>query len=131
MRLSTLSDILNAPERQIKTPEGIQVTLPFLNAKWRARVRVVDFSPRELEDFARCFDTEEITSAGLPDPYETDPSSLPNNGWEWAFYLLVEDAKPPKGEKPTQMALLVNNHRGQGLLKMDACKYVSAINPVA
>lgn len=41
--------------------------------------------------------------------------------WEWAFVLSVEDAnKPPPGQIPAKMNLVVSNKEAEYLLKLDA-----------
>ena len=96
------------------------MVLPFVNAKYRTRVRVVDFAPKDVEDFAHC----------MADPeWNTTPNSgdrRSGSRWEWGFVLLVEDANAPMGKAPERLRLFVNNSAGQGLLKMSASEYVQA-----
>jgi protection of telomeres protein 1 len=119
VRLSALSDIINNPHRQNKTPGGAQTVLPFVCARYRARVRVVDFKPDILEDFAQpigdpSYDDLEATEA----EWDFTPK-----GWEWAFCLLAEDALSSSGER-TRIRLIVDNDGAEHLLKMDATEYV-------
>jgi hypothetical protein len=114
IQLSTCQEILNNPTRKAKSEDGIDFDLPFVNAKYRARVRVVDFSPPRLEDFCHSMsDTEWNPSAGLPNHRRDDR-------WQWGFVLLVQDANPPTGEQPVRFPLFVCNDSAQHLLKMYA-----------
>jgi hypothetical protein len=80
-------------------PDGEEYALPFINAKYRAKVRVVDFEPKNLEDFAV-----------LPEPgYDSDksPGSIEwalnaSPSYEWYFSLLLEDASIPKSGNGTE-----------------------------
>ncbi|KAK8066383.1 hypothetical protein PG997_013130 [Apiospora hydei] len=82
------------------------VALPFTNVKFRANVRVVDFRPRRLEDFAA---GRKVTDFAGP------------KSWEWRFALELEDASPrAKGEKPERIWALVDNYEAQQLTNMDA-----------
>ncbi|KAI9827357.1 MAG: hypothetical protein M1819_007000 [Sarea resinae] len=70
---------------------GLKHRLPFLNLKFSARVRVVDFFPSNLVDFALPKDDSQV--AGLQTPKERETTSSSSNGWEWCFFLLIEDAE--------------------------------------
>ncbi|KAL2357571.1 hypothetical protein BJ546DRAFT_836434 [Cryomyces antarcticus] len=115
-----ISEIINNPFLMNKTPSGVERQLPFINMKCRARVRVVDFYPDTLEDFSRSLDdpTYNDTASDDEDPIGLD--SQGPRGWEWNFFLRVEDAKPPPGTKATQMTLLVVAEDAEFLLKLDA-----------
>lgn len=78
------------------------MTLPFVNQRVRSRVRVVDFMPDNVEGFAQCLSDESYndTKAGRA-------ITQNHHVWEWAFYILVEDAKPAVGEEPVQLPLQV------------------------
>jgi protection-of-telomeres protein 1 len=92
------------------------MTLPFINQRVRARVRVVDFMPDNIEDFARSLDDETYNEW---DPYSDTIPLSDTNKWEWAFYLLVEDAKPVAGEEPMQLSLQVFGEEAKKLLGLD------------
>ncbi|KAL9576938.1 MAG: hypothetical protein Q9212_006707 [Teloschistes hypoglaucus] len=47
-----LSSIISLSTHNVTTPDGIPYTLPFQNIKSRALVRIVDFHPPNLADFA-------------------------------------------------------------------------------
>lgn len=125
IRITPVSDILENPHLSYKTPTGIESTLPFINAKYRARVRVVDFWPPNLEDFSRRLDNSDycpLASNSVSDSgSEADDSEI-RKKWEWAFSLLVEDATTPSSikEAPSRMNLVVAQDGAEFLLKMDA-----------
>ena len=69
-----------------ETPAGVRYDLPFINARYCARVRVVDYHPKVLEEFAVHVDTG--GSSSDPDAWTLEGSPK----YEWAFSLLLEDA---------------------------------------
>ncbi len=114
--------------------------LPFVNICCRARVRVVDFFPPDLRDFAvpRRPSEYDVLSESDSDSNESDvhtsnnesPSQAegaPVPSWEWRFYLLVEDALSRPGAMATTssarfMRVLVAEDDAVFLLRMDAKK---------
>lgn len=83
-----------------------------MNAKHRARVRVVDFFPPEIEMFAH--QTTDPT-------WVKHPKKQDGNGrWEWGFALLLEDAEVPPNTVSEKLCVVIGNDAGQGLLKMNA-----------
>lgn len=118
MALSTFDDILHNPARQTTTSKGYDITLPFINAKYRTHVRVVDFSPNRLEDFARSMQDPTWNTALLDDSIE----HRRDDRWKWGFTLLVEEAHVPAGAKATRFPLFVDNDGAQYLLNMDAAE---------
>ena len=92
--------------------------------KCRTRVRVVDYFPSDLENFTHCLDhssyNDHSSQLDDPSPMDVDDSSLLPSRWEWAFYLLVEDARPNPGEAAITMPLLVAGKDADYLLKIDA-----------
>jgi len=122
----SIRDISDTPYLSDKAPSGIERKLPFINMRCRARVRVVDFYPPQLEDFAQCLDDSSYNDVFSDSDneemlYIDSSSSQKPTSWEWAFYLLVEDAKPPPGtEKPVRMKLLIAADDAVHLLKLDA-----------
>lgn len=123
-----IKDILDNLYLSDKAPSGVERRLPFINMKCRSCIRVIDFYPHKLEDFAQCLDDpsyNDISSESDKEelPYIDPLASQGPNSWEWAFYLLVEDAKPPPGtEEPARMKLLVAAKDADYLLKLDAAK---------
>ncbi|RYC59325.1 hypothetical protein CHU98_g6897 [Xylaria longipes] len=109
--------------------EEVTLTLPFACAKYRTNVRVVDFRPRKLEDFATWRKSTE--SDVLSDcSYDSDTESDDDHGslvrhsgkkiWEWRFALQLEDGDPKSKEKDRFWAV-VDNVEAQQLTGMDAC----------
>jgi hypothetical protein len=86
--LSRVRDILDPARHINETPGGTTYPLPFWNARYRVRVRVVDYEPKELEDFS------------VPaEPVDERDGSQDSMAWqynsparEWYFSLLLEDA---------------------------------------
>ena len=134
--------------------EGEEVTLnlPFICAKYRANVRVVDFRPRRLEDFATWRKKTEFdvlsdysggggggeSDSGVAEESDGDDEVGPSAGgnldayrgqkaWEWRFALLLEgvDSKGGMlGDDGDVSALwaVVDNNEAQQLLNLDACE---------
>jgi protection of telomeres protein 1 len=120
----------------VRSTSGSEFILPFENIKHRSNVRVVDFWPNRLEDFAvahRVSEYEVLSdySGGESTDNEEDMRLFREGkgyggekAWEWRFALRVQDAdKKAKSHKDT-MWLIVDNQAGQMLLKMDAVKWV-------
>ncbi|KAF3064899.1 hypothetical protein GL218_02578 [Daldinia childiae] len=105
------------------------LTLPFTCAKYRANVRVLDFRPRKLEDFATwrkntefdmlsdhsgASDSESDEDQGTLDRYRGDKV------WEWRFSLLLEEANPKKKGEDNSLWVVIDNTEAQMLLNLDA-----------
>lgn len=75
-----------------KTREGTSYVLPFVNAKYRSRVRVVDYEPTQLEEFAvpDLPDDDNKSDTSQMMDYESSAKH------EWSFSLQLEDASKPK-----------------------------------
>jgi len=118
-----LKDILDSPCLVAPTPSGSTITYPFMNRRFRAKVRCVDFYPPKLEDFTQSLDDtkyNDATGVDLP-PSSLDMDSTPKPRWVWHFWLLVEDASTPEGEEPARMKLLIAGEDALYLLQLDAC----------
>lgn len=104
-------------------PEGVEYRLPFQNLRYKASVRVVDFFPPRLEDFAVAYNPE---YAMLSDAESDEDSSMGQQRWEWRFCLLVEDGGPnaryKKGENRDRLKLFVAGQDAVFLLGIDAVK---------
>ncbi|KAI9711747.1 MAG: hypothetical protein M1820_001892 [Bogoriella megaspora] len=122
--MTSIGTILDFEYLQNETPSGIKRSLPFLNAKYRSQVRVVDYYPDKLEDFARSLDNKSYND--VPDSENEDSDimgidTVPPKRWEWAFYILVEDAKKAKaGARSAYLPLTVSGSDAEYLLKLDA-----------
>lgn len=95
-----------------------------MNVTFRSQVRVVDFFPPKLEDFAHSLD--DVDYNDLPDPSADDSymdmDMTPSPRWEWAFWLLLEDAKKNSRGEYEQMKILIHGLDAEYLLKLTACK---------
>ncbi|KAI1464499.1 uncharacterized protein F4812DRAFT_442385 [Daldinia caldariorum] len=109
--------------------QEVTLTLPFTCAKYCANVRVVDFRPHKLEDFATwrknteydilsdhsgASDSESDEDAGTLDRYRGDKI------WEWRFALLLEEAAPKKKGEDNRLWVVVDNASAQMLVDLDA-----------
>ncbi|KAJ5770351.1 uncharacterized protein N7511_002402 [Penicillium nucicola] len=109
--VSSVEKILLAKSHTNHAPGNIVYQLPFQNVNYISELRVVDFFPPNLEDFA----------------IQTEQAALSENtetliGWEWRFCLLVEGVGPqPSKQQPRErMKLFVSCHDGDCLLDMEA-----------
>ena len=107
--------------------EASSISLPFVNANYRANVRVVNFAPSRLEDFAfpRKKNPEfDILSDNEGDESESDQDALsqPSAGvaWEWRFFLELEDAVVTENQEKNRVWALVDNQSAQCLINLDA-----------
>ncbi|KAJ5159703.1 uncharacterized protein N7482_006707 [Penicillium canariense] len=96
---------------------GITYRLPFQNVCYRPEVRVVDFFPPNLEDFAVQVPMGSIMTG---DDNE-NAASTQRMEWEWRFCLLVEGTEPqvPRDQAREQMKLFVTGAEGVHLLSLD------------
>ncbi len=130
--VTPLATILNAV-KSVKSSAGSEFVLPFENVKHQSNVRVIDFWPNKLEDFAmgrRVSEYEVLSdySGGETTDHEEDMLLFREGKgyggekvWEWRFALRVQDADKKASHKNT-MWLIVDNQAGQMLLNMDAVK---------
>ncbi|RDW88478.1 hypothetical protein BP6252_00510 [Coleophoma cylindrospora] len=117
-----------------KSTTGHAYTLPFVNANYKANVRVVDFFPDKLEDFAvgrrvSEYDILSDYSGGEETDRDEDMRSFragkgfPEKRWEWVFALQVEDASRAPMSAGTssnnRLWLTVDNQAAQMLLNME------------
>ena len=122
---STVDEIVNNPYLTVKSADGLVLNLPFINAKYRTRLRVVDHYPFELESFTRSLCDPTFTSKKEHSENQSAKyKSLESQGalsdkFVWHFFLLVEDADAPKGTTPTRFPLTMDTPRAQNLLQMD------------
>jgi protection-of-telomeres protein 1 len=132
-----LSEILSYRFNTIKSSDGADQLAPFVNAKYRSNVRVVDFWPHKLEDFALGrrvteYDMLSDFSGGESTDNEGDMAKFREGKgfggekkWEWRFALQVEDVTKNNKERRERIWLMVNHENAQALLKLDdATKYV-------
>ncbi|KAI1754597.1 hypothetical protein F4782DRAFT_493135 [Xylaria castorea] len=109
--------------------EEVTLTLPFACAKYRTNVRVVDFRPRKLENFAtwrKSTEYDVLSDYSCDSDSESDDdhgSAARHPGkkiWEWRFALQLEDGDPKSKEKDRFWAV-IDNIEAQQLTGMDAC----------
>jgi hypothetical protein len=126
----SIRDILENESHNNTAPGGFEYRLPFQNLRYRASVRVVDFFPPKLEDFAALYNPEYAMLSGGEHSMNDDESDeepvIGSQGWEWRFCLLVEDGGPGVCQPATQckerMKLYVAGADAVFLLCMDAVK---------
>ncbi|KAI1377199.1 hypothetical protein F4677DRAFT_415595 [Hypoxylon crocopeplum] len=113
------------------TVEGQEVTLtlPFTCAKYRAHVRVVDFRPSKLVDFATwrksaeydlLSDCSGASDSELNEEQGTLDKYTGEKIWEWQFALLLEEANPKHKGEDDRFWAVVDNNEAQQLLNVDA-----------
>ena len=115
MKLSTISEIVYTRHLKTRsTEQRTEFTLPFVNARHRCRVRVVDVWPPEIELFAHSNrDTGWVGASTAHDAPKKER-------WEWGFVLLLEDANVPPNTVSEKLRVTVDNNVGQGLLNQHA-----------
>lgn len=113
----------------VSLPGGIEYRLPFQNVKYRTIVRVVDFFPPDIADFAVAYNPDYPASDSEGDD-DDDVSPSRRVRWEWRFCLLVEDAKIAPGQSRNRIKLFVSGAEAEFLLKLDAVEYAHPNNPL-
>ena len=103
--------------------EQVNIRLPFINAKYRSYVRVVDFHPPSLTQFAVGRNKPKYGDILLSDDdnsSDDDESATPDQDatWEWRFSLQLEDASP--SPSPQRVWVVIDNAEGQQLTGLDA-----------
>lgn len=130
-RLATLLEPLT--RNMAIEAEQIPVTLPFVNSKHRVIVRIVDFVPRKLQDFAHWRQTSEFDVLSDHSAVDSDSDVDMNTGdleayrgekkWEWRFALQLEEVNLDSEEKePSRIWAVVDNIEGQQLTNLNACE---------
>jgi protection-of-telomeres protein 1 len=123
----SISEILQ-PETLVQGDGKEVIWAPFTARKYRANVRVVDYFPHRIEDFAVARQSTEYDllsdHSGGDDTDAEDDRQYVNRGrgattivWEWRFALQVEDATAK--ENGHRLWLLVDNPQAQGLLGLE------------
>lgn len=111
--------------------DAAKLPLPFINANYRTSVRVKNYLPHRLEDFAFAklkgdvydvlSDAESESSVDSDDEtMDRFVTSTKIAGWEWRFHLLLEDARDPDSDQKDTVWVTVDNHAAQCLLNMNA-----------
>ncbi|KAL1892082.1 hypothetical protein Sste5346_007237 [Sporothrix stenoceras] len=125
-----------------KAPGSNELQLPFANIKFKTQVRVVDFLPHRLVDFAvqrRICQFSILESDGSSSSSSDDDSDIYDSDdggkvvWEWRFALCLEDASSAtpnnntdnndtgKSPAPARVWAVIGNYEGQTLFGEDAC----------
>jgi protection of telomeres protein 1 len=123
--LKSIEEIVDPEILRRKTPSGNDLYLPFQNCCYHSKVRVVDFLPNDIANFACPYRTSDYEILSDHEDSEGSDIDVDSNGdvkWEWHFYLFVEDATSPTtlGQPKMQMPLLVSHEDGEYLLDMEA-----------
>jgi protection of telomeres protein 1 len=116
------------PQAIIRPEGGQKLPSPFTLCKYRANVRVVDYFPHKIEDFAVGHRASELDMlSDYSGGEDTDPEEemrifksgkgFAKNVWEWRFALQVEDASSKVSKE--RLWLMVDNHAAQGLLGLE------------
>ncbi|KAL7625293.1 hypothetical protein AAE478_004509 [Parahypoxylon ruwenzoriense] len=129
--VSAISSIIE-PIKWPTTVEGQDATLilPFTCAKYRVNVRVVDFHPRKLEDFATWSKKTEYNVLSGDDASDSESDDGRNTLdayagpkiWEWRFAFLLEEADP-RHKDGGRFWAVVDNVEAQQLVNLDASEY--------
>ena len=120
--VSSIKDILDLDdERHTNTPSsGESYVIPFINAKYRVRARVVDFEPKTLGVFS--------VPAEPEDEEDRSINSIEGVSWQtsqkymWSFRLLLEDASTaarPGGGERERIWITFHHESAQYLLGND------------
>jgi protection-of-telomeres protein 1 len=132
-RVSEITSIVHH-ETTIKG-KNVKFPLPFVNLNYRAIVRVVDFSPSNLADFAYPKKESEydiLSDDGEDSVSDDDSEDNEQSGqmtldtftrvrnWEWRFFLELEDAVENHEQKKQRLWVLVDNQAAQCLTGLDA-----------
>lgn len=114
--------------------ENMKLQLPFFNANYRSNIRVVDFMPSSLKDFAVpkkatsefdvLSDNEDDSDSDSASGSESEPDMMKDfttvRQWEWRFYLQLEDAAVAPNQKKERVWVSVDNQSAQCLMDLDA-----------
>ena len=123
--ITSLDKHINTP------PKGAPYTLPFQNIKSRATVRVIDFFPPKLADFAvprprtseyDVLSENECSESGNDQQSDDldNRSEAEDTQWEWRFGLVLEDAQGARHQERATIEVYVSGQDAEGLLKLEA-----------
>jgi len=117
----SVPDILNNDSHDIETADGVKYRLPFQNVKYRTTIKVVDYFPDRLEDFACLVHASEDGEPSEDEGDIGDSGQGREEKWEWQFALVVEDSRPvPKGTQKERLELYVYKKDAEYLLNLEA-----------
>ncbi|KZF26547.1 hypothetical protein L228DRAFT_272435 [Xylona heveae TC161] len=123
-----VSEIVEKDLYERTSPKGTNFKVPFLNAKCRACVRIVDFYPPKLEDFAIRVNPKEAhqkepSFSDDEQGFHCSPIPESRSRWQWRFCLLLEDGRSSSSssnEEVDRLQLIVADMDAVFLLGMDA-----------
>lgn len=126
-----MSSITSLDKHANTPPNGAPYTLPFQNINSRATVRVIDFFPPNLVDFAvprpRASEygilSEDECSESASDQQRNnldDRSEAEDAQWEWRFGLVLEDALGARNGEKANIEVYVTGQDAEGLLNVEA-----------
>lgn len=126
-----MSSIVSLDKHTNTPPNGATYTLPFQNINSRATVRVIDFFPPNLVDFAvrrrkaseYAILSEDDCSESGSDQQINDPddrSEAEDAQWEWRFALVLEDAICSREQNKATLEVYVTGQDAECLLKLEA-----------
>ena len=126
-----MSSIISLDKHLNTPPKGAPYTLPFQNINSRATVRVIDFFPPKLVDFAvprpRASEYDILSEEGRSESesdYQSndldDRSEAEHTQWEWRFGLVLEDALGARQQERATIEVYVAGQDAEGLLKLEA-----------
>lgn len=116
----SVESILAGETHEVPIPGGISYKLPFQNVCYRLLVRVVDFFPPNLADFAIEVPMKPIVRRD--DDEMDDGSNNQRTEWQWRFCLLVEGTEPMASKQQPRelMKIYVAGAEGEHLLSLTA-----------
>lgn len=126
-----MSSIISLDKHANTPPNGAPYTLPFQNINSRATVRVIDFFPTNLVDFAvprtrvseyAILSEDECSESGRDQQCNDldDRSEAEDAQWEWRFGLVLEDAVGSRHQAKATVEVYVTGQDAEGLLKLEA-----------
>ncbi|KAF4338171.1 protection of telomeres 1 [Fusarium beomiforme] len=135
---SLIAEIKRLVQHETTIEDGaLKLPLPFVNLNYRANVRIVDFLPSNIADFAypkKESEYDDLSDDGeesLSNSETEDEKEQPNQrrlddfskvrNWEWRFFLELEDATVPGKQEKQRLWVAVDNQSAQLLVGLDAC----------
>lgn len=126
-----VSSIISLDKHANTPPKGAPYILPFQNINSRATVRVIDFFPPSLVDFAvprrkaseYAILSEDDCSESGSDQQSNDPddrSEAEDAQWEWRFALVLEDAISSRQQEKATVEVYVAGQDAECLLNLNA-----------
>ncbi|KAJ5811605.1 hypothetical protein N7474_007906 [Penicillium riverlandense] len=117
----SLEYILSRESHRNALPGDLTYKLPFQNVCYRPLVRVVDFFPPNIEDFAVAVPNNSILEETSGAHSNSTYNGRPHMTWDWRFCLLVEagESNTSKNQPREYMKIFVSGADGVHLLCLD------------